>query len=289
VEHPTVAIIGGSDLYHLPSLKNVQIYNVDTPFGNPSSPIQVGELGGQIIAFTNRHGSAKNYSPNQINYRANIYALKSLGVDRIIATSACGSLREDYSPGDLVVPDQLFDFTKTRISSFFEDNFSAHINVANPFCTDFPTQLTTAADLIGAECHFGGTMITIEGPRYSTKGESNTFRSWDMSLIGMTTSPEAFLAREAEICYSPLVHVSEFDVWHPHRENITNQEINDQLLANHSPTEKMIYHIMKNYQSNRTCDCNHALEKAFSSSIDFISEDMLDKYQLLIHKYKKSN
>jgi len=193
---PVLAIIGGSGLYSMAGLQNVQEYALETPFGRPSAPVVVGDLEGQPVAFLARHGLGHPISPSEINYRANIYALKSLGVERIVAISACGSLREDYAPGEIAIPDQLFDFTRDRKRSFFESGLVAHISVADPFCPDLSTQLFEAVKATEAVTHRGGDFITIEGPRFSTRAESNVFRGWGMALIGMTTSPEAFrLAR----------------------------------------------------------------------------------------------
>jgi 5'-methylthioadenosine phosphorylase len=204
----SLAIIGGSGLYEMPDLKDPKEYDLDTPFGKPSAPIIVGTLEERKIAFLARHGIGHHISPSEINFRANIYALKSLGVERIVSISACGSLREDYIPGDIVVPSQLFDFTHGRKRSFFEGGLVAHISTADPFCTDFSQAVFEAVRETGAPAHLGGDFITIEGPRFSTKSESNTFRAWGMSIIGMTTAPEAFLAREAEMCYAVMAHVT---------------------------------------------------------------------------------
>ncbi len=212
-----------------PVWRRRQEIDADTPFGKPSAPIVVGELQGQRIAFLARHGIGHRLSPSEVPYRANIYALKALGVERIVSISACGSLREDYAPGEVVVPDQLFDFTRKRKSSFFEDGLVAHISVANPFCEDLSMKLFAAVQSTGAACHSGGSLITIEGPRFSTKAESNTYRSWGMSIIGMTASPEAFLAREAELCYAVMAHVTDYDVWH------TSEEAGDRRDCHRDP------------------------------------------------------
>jgi len=202
------AIIGGSGLYEIPGLTETKEYLPETPFGAPSAPIVVGTLESKRIAFLARHGTGHRLSPAEINYRANIYALKSLGVDRIVSVTACGSLREDYAPGDIVIPDQLFDATRLRPRTFFEGGIVAHVSVADPFCPDLSGQICDAVRETGSTVHKGGAFITIEGPRFSTKIESNVFRSWGMSIIGMTASPEAFLAREAEMCYGVMAHVA---------------------------------------------------------------------------------
>src|SRR5262245_49063137 len=211
---PTLAIIGGSGLYNMSGLSDIEEHDLTTPFGKPSDPIVVGTLNGQRVAFLARHGRGHRITPTEVNYRANIFALKLLGVERIVSVSACGSLREDYAPGHIVVPDQIYDNTKDRARSFFGEGLVAHIGSADPFCPTLSGQVYDAVNGTGAIVHQGGALITIEGPRFSTKAESHTFRNWGMDLIGMTASPEAFLAREAEICYACMAHVTDYDVWH---------------------------------------------------------------------------
>jgi 5'-methylthioadenosine phosphorylase len=220
-EQASLAIIGGSGLYTMPGLRQTREYNIDTPFGRPSAPIVIGTLEGTRVAFLARHGIGHHITPSEVPYRANIYALKSLGVPRIISISACGSLKEELPPGHIVIPDQIYDNTHGRPRSFFGGGLVAHISVANPFCEDTSNQLEAAVRGAGGEVHRGGTFITIEGPRFSTKGESLTYRSWGMSIIGMTASPEAFLAREAEICYATMAHVTDYDVWHESEAPVT--------------------------------------------------------------------
>jgi len=193
-ENATLAIIGGSGLYSISGLEEIQEVNLSTPFGKPSAPIMIGVMNGVKVAFLSRHGIGHHILPSEVNYRANIYALKMLGVKWIVSISACGSLREDYAPEEIVIPDQLFDFTRDRKRTFFGDGIVAHINVADPFCSQLSKITYEAVQETGSVVHEHGTFITIEGPRFSTKAESNVFRSWGMSLIGMTASPEAFLA-----------------------------------------------------------------------------------------------
>jgi 5'-methylthioadenosine phosphorylase len=201
-EQVSLAVIGGSGLYAMPGLQQTRQYKLDTPFGKTSAPIVVGTLEGMRVAFLARHGIGHHITPSEVPYRANIYALKSLGVHRIISVSACGSLKEELAPGQIVIPDQIYDNTHARARSFFGEGLVAHVSVADPFCVDTSNQLEDAVRLAGGVVHRGGSFITIEGPRFSTKAESNTYRSWNMSIIGMTAAPEAFLAREAEICYA---------------------------------------------------------------------------------------
>src|SRR3972149_3913740 len=220
-KNPRLGIIGGSGLYAIPELADRREVEVETPFGEPSSPVIIGTLAARHVAFLARHGIGHTIPPSKVNYRANIYALKSLGVRFVAAVSACGSLREDYVPGNVVIPDQLFDFTHVRARSFFDEpGLVAHVSVAEPFCNAFGKQLFKACKTAKAKVHYGGSYITVEGPRFSTRSESNNFRSWGHSIIGMTTSPEAFLAREAELCYTVMAHVTDYDVWHEEPVNV---------------------------------------------------------------------
>jgi 5'-methylthioadenosine phosphorylase len=285
--NPALAVIGGSGLYAMPGLTEAQEYNPTTPFGKTSAPIVVGTLEGKRVAFLARHGIGHHISPSEVNYRANIYALKSLGVERIISISACGSLREDYAPGEIVIPDQIFDFTRNRKRTFFSEGIVAHISVADPFCTDLSTQLYDTSRSTGAVVHKGGALITIEGPRFSTKAESNTFRAWGMSLIGMTTSPEAFLAREAEICYAVMAHVTDYDVWHVAEEPVTVEKIIETLNRNTQIAQQAVGTLVRNLNTKRTCECPNALETAIITHPDTIPDETRQKLQLLIGKYLK--
>lgn len=228
-----LAVIGGSGLYDMKGLTDIEEITVDTPFGNPSDTITVGTLHGRRLAFLPRHGRGHVLTPSEVPYRANIFALKTLGVKYIISVSACGSLREDYEPGHIVIPDQLVDHTKgMRERSFFGNGLVAHISVADPFSPELSAALADAVKKSGATVHEGGAFITIEGPRFSTKGESNLFRRWGMSIIGMTTSPEAYLAAEAEIAYTVMAHVTDYDVWHETEEPVTVEMVIRTLLKN---------------------------------------------------------
>jgi 5'-methylthioadenosine phosphorylase len=213
-------------------LTDMEEINVTTPFGDPSDAITLGTLQGRRLAFLPRHGRGHMLTPTEVPYRANIFALKTLGVRYIIGVSACGSLREDYAPGDVVIPDQLFDHTKKREMTFFGRGLVAHIGVAHPFSPELSQALAAAVRSAGGTVHEGGTFITIEGPRFSTIGESNTYRQWGMSLIGMTTSPEAYLAAEAEIAYACMAHVTDYDVWHEDEGPVTVEMVIKTLLAN---------------------------------------------------------
>lgn len=238
------AVIGGSGLYAMPGLSDVTEHKISTPFGDPSDVIVVGTLSGQRVAFLPRHGRGHRYNPSEVPSRANIYALKSLGVTHIISVSACGSLREEMKPLDIVVPDQLLDHTKgKRPASFFDNGIVAHAGVAEPFSRSLSAALVQAVQDAGGAVHAGGTLITIEGPRFSTKAESRAFRAWGCDVIGMTACPEAFLAREAEIDFAIMAHVTDYDVWHESEETVTVAMVVERLNANLALAQKAILNL----------------------------------------------
>lgn len=282
-----IAVIGGSGLYQMPKLTEVKEYHVDTPFGKPSDVIVVGRLEGVRMAFLPRHGRGHIYLPSEVPYRANIYALKQLGVEQIISISACGSLREDYAPGDIVIPDQLYDNTKDeRGRTFFGNGLVAHIGVASPFCAKLGTEIGQSVRTSGGIVHEGGGFVTIEGPRFSTKAESNVFRSWEMSLVGMTTSPEAYLAREAEICYAVMAHVTDYDVWHESEKPVTVEMIVRTLNANLELAKNTIANLVpKLAATQRTCDCKDSLATAILSSRDKIPPDVIQRLKPIVGRY----
>lgn len=286
-EKPVLAIIGGSGLYDFPALEKKQTLEISTPFGKPSAPILQGYLNGKKVVFLARHGIGHVFNPTEVNYRANIFALKSLGVEQIISISACGSLREDYAPGNIVVPSQLFDFTHLRKRSFFEDGMVVHVSVADPFCPTLSIKLHQSLSAVDATAHKGGAMITIEGPRFSTKIESNTYRSWGLSLIGMTTSPEAFLAREAEICYAVMAHVTDYDVWHISEESVNVDLVVKTLHNNTELAQQTIMHLVSQIEEHKDCSCNHALENAFITNRKYINASTAKKLGILVDKYLK--
>jgi 5'-methylthioadenosine phosphorylase len=289
-ENITFAVIGGSGLYSMPGLDNVKEMELDTPFGKPSAPIILGSIGEKRIAFLARHGIGHHISPSEVNYRANIYALKSLGANRIVSISACGSLREDYAPGHIVIPDQIFDFTHKRARSFFEDGIVAHIGAADPFCAIWSTQVYKSVAATGATVHQGGSFITIEGPRFSTKAESNLYRAWRLSIIGMTASPEAFLAREAEICYATMAHVTDYDVWHENMEPVSVEMVIQTLNQNTRTAQDAIRALVAASGEKTDCPCNSSLASAIITHPDAMSQKIRTKYELLIGKYMgKSN
>ncbi len=283
--HPKLGVIGGSGLYQMAGLQNSHELDIDTPFGQPSAPLVSGELNGVEIVFLARHGRGHHISPSEINYRANIYAFKMLGVERVVSISACGSLREDYAPGDIVIPDQLVDFTKGRARSFFGEGMVAHISVAEPFCPQLSAQAAAALTSTNARLHQGGAFITVEGPRFSTRGESNIYRTWGMSLIGMTTSPEAFLAREAELCYCAIAHVTDYDVWRLSEEPVSVETVIAVLNHNTAIAQQAIANLAAALGSPRTCNCPHALATALITNPQFIPPATRQKLDLLVGKY----
>ena len=281
-------IIGGSGLYGFNGLQNVETIEVDTPFGKPSSPIVIGEVKGKKLAFLARHGIGHVLSPSEVNYRANIYAFKELGVSKIISVSAVGSLRADYAPGHIVVPDQIFDFTKGRKRSFFGEGIVAHISTAEPFCPKLSAQLLQALREQDVVVHEGGTYITIEGPRFSTRGESNTFRSWGMSLVGMTASPEVFLAREAEICYATMAHVTDYDCWHISEEPVTVEMVINTLSHNTAVAQNTLVRmvdLLSEDDGSVACDCDEALKNAIMTNPAKINQETKARLHLLVDKY----
>ena len=284
-EHVALAIIGGSGLYEMAGLGDTRETSIDTPFGKTSAPVVVGTLEGQRVAFLARHGIGHSITPAEVPYRANIYALKSLGVERIVSISACGSLQEQFAPGHIVIPDQIYDRTHGRARSFFGEGLVAHVSVADPFCRDLSDQLESAVRAAGGVAHRGGSLITIEGPRFSTKAESTTYRSWGMSIIGMTASPEAFLAREAEICYATMAHVTDYDVWHVSEAPVTVDMVIQTLNRNTAVAQEALRILAGNLKHERDCECGHALAAALITRRDVIPEETRQRLDLLVRKY----
>jgi 5'-methylthioadenosine phosphorylase len=284
-EQVTLAIIGGSGLYAMAGLSNTEERTITTPFGETSAPIIVGTLEGKRVAFLARHGIGHHITPSEVPYRANIYALKSLGVERIVSISACGSLQQEFAPGHIVIPDQIYDNTHGRARSFFGEGLVAHVSVADPFCADLSGQLESSVRAAGGTTHRGGSLITIEGPRFSTKAESNTYRSWGLSIIGMTASPEAFLAREAEICYATMAHVTDYDVWHVSEAPVTVEMVIQTLNKNTAIAQEAVRVLAGNLTHERHCDCGHALATALITHKDAIPAGTRQKLDLLVNKY----
>lgn len=282
-----IGIIGGSGLYNMNGLGNTEELTIETPFGRPSAPIVVGTIEGRKVAFLARHGVGHHITPTEVPYRANVFALKSLGVEKVISVSACGSLREDYAPGHIVIPENIFDFTHGRARSFFGDGLVAHVGVADPFCKDLSDQVEVALKGAGAVTHRGGNFITIEGPRFSTKAESHTFRAWGMSIIGMTASPEAFLVREAEMCYSTMAHVTDYDVWHDSESPVTVDMVIRTLNKNTQIAQDAIRNLVMNMPLERNCHCGDALATALITNPSVIPTETRNKLSALVGKYLK--
>jgi 5'-methylthioadenosine phosphorylase len=284
-EKPFLGVIGGSGLYQFKGLENVETLEMNTPFGKPSSPLVIGELGKKKVAFLARHGIGHVYLPTEVNYRANIFAMKLLGVERIISISACGSLREDYSPGDIVIPDQLVDLTRKREYTFFGNGLVAHVGVADPFCHVLRENLTQSVKAAGGKVHSEGAYITIEGPRFSTKAESSLYRQWGMSIIGMTAIPEAFLAREAEICYATMAHVTDYDVWHKSELPVSVDMVMKILHQNTEIAQLSIKNLVETLPDKMPCNCDQSLSSAILTQEKYINVETRKKLDVLVRKY----
>lgn len=287
MESISIGIIGGSGLYNMPQLKNREEIVVGTPFGAPSGPVIVGDLNDVRVAFIARHGPGHVLTPSEVPYRANIFALKSLGVQYVISVSACGSLQEEYAPGHIVVPDQLFDNTKDeRSRTFFSKGLVGHVSVADPFCQTMRSLLVKHVEDAGGIAHDGGGFITIEGPRFSTKAESKVFRSWGMSIIGMTTSPEAYLAMEAEMGYAVMAHVTDYDVWHESEEPVTVEMVIATMTHNLEIAQNAIVGMVGELAASQPdCYAHSALESAILTNRDAISPEMVEKLGPIVSKY----
>ncbi|MCZ6789356.1 MAG: S-methyl-5'-thioadenosine phosphorylase [Chloroflexi bacterium] len=280
-----VAVIGGSGLYDFEGLADIQEVKPDTPFGEPSDTIVVGTLAGTRVAFLPRHGRGHRLNPTSIPVRANIFALKLLGVERVISISAVGSLKEEVRPLDLVVPDQLIDRTRQRTSTFFDSGLVAHVGFADPFCPDLSTILAHAATEEGATVHQGGTYVVMEGPAFSTRAESFLYRSWGASIIGMTALPEAKLAREAEMCYATLACATDYDCWHETEEAVTVEMVVANLLRNVARSKNILQRIMPHLAGERACTCGSALESAIITARDSIPQETRELLAPLVGKY----
>ena len=280
-----VGIVGGSGLYAMDGMTDVEAVDVDTPFGKPSDSIVLGNLYGVPVAFLPRHGRGHRISPTDLPVRANIYALKKLGVERLISVSAVGSLKEDLRPLDMVVPDQLIDRTYRRASTFFEGGVVGHIAFAHPFCPHLSSLLHDAAVAAGVTTHMGGTCIVMEGPAFSTVAESNMYRSWGADIIGMTALPEAKLAREAEMCYATLACVTDYDVWHSTEEQVTVELVVANLMKNVAASQEALRRLLPTITSERPCDCGTALRDAVITARDAIPAEARQKLHPIIGKY----
>ena len=280
-----IGIIGGSGLYSMPGFDAREEANVQTPFGAPSDNYVLGTLAGHNVAFLARHGRGHRISPSELNFRANIYGMKSLGVERIISLSAVGSLKEEHRPQDFVIPDQFFDRTRGRISTFFGDGLVAHVSFADPICPQLSAVMTDACRAAGVNVKQGGTYLCMEGPAFSTKAESNLYRSWGMDVIGMTNLQEAKLAREAEICYVSVAMVTDYDCWHPDHDAVTVDEIIGNLVRNAENACSVVFHAVGTMPAERTCKCGSALAHAIITNRDAVPEATKKKLGILIEKY----
>lgn len=285
METVEIGVIGGSGLYEMDGLTDVTEIDLDTPFGKPSDSIIVGTLEGKRVAFLPRHGKGHRILPGELPSRANIYALKSLGVKWVIAVSACGSLREEYAPGHIVIPDGLLDRTRGRPLSFFGDGMVGHISFADPFCPVLSDVLYDAVARTDANVQKGGDFVVIEGPRFSTKTESNLFRSWGMDIIGMTAVPEAQLAREAEMAYSVMAHVTDYDVWHESEETVTVEMVVKTLKKNVRVAQDGIRNAVRALDGSRESPTWNALNNALMTNPDVVPVETRRKLALLLDRY----
>ena len=280
-----VAFIGGSGLYAIDSLADSKQVTIDTPFGPPSDALTIGTLQGRRVAFLARHGKGHRYLPSEIPFRANIYALKLLGVERIISISAVGSLQEGIAPLDMVVPDQIIDRTRGRISTFFGDGLAAHVGFADPFCPELRQDLVETARNRSVTVHNRGIYVVMEGPQFSTRAESNLYRSWGASIIGMTALPEAKLAREAEICYATLALVTDYDVWHQTEAEVSVDLVIANLIKNVETTQDLLPDLAARIPASRGCVCQSALERAIITRRDLIPDEVKSRLSAIIGRY----
>jgi len=282
---PRIGILGGSGLYEMAGLTDVREERVETPFGPPSDAYVLGRLEGRPVAFLARHGRGHRLLPSELNFRANIYGFKALGAEWILSASAVGSMREGVKPRDILIPDQFFDRTKARASTFFGDGLVVHVAFADPTCQALGESLYRAAREEGATVHRGGTYLCMEGPQFSTRAESRIYRSWGVDVIGMTNLQEAKLAREAEICYATLALVTDYDVWHETEEDVTVGGVVAILLENAAMAKAILRRAVRVLPTPRTCPCPHALRDAIITARDRIPAATRERLRLLVGKY----
>ena len=282
-----IGVIGGSGLYQMEGLEGIEEVKVDTPFGDPSDNFIVGKLMGKRVAFLSRHRRGHAIQPSDINFRANIYGMKKLGVSRIISVSAVGSMKDNIHPEEIVIPDQFYDNTKRRISTFFGDGIVAHVSLADPVCSNLAGTLYQSAVKVGAKVHNGGVYICIEGPQFSSRGESYIYKSWGVDIIGMTNVTEAKLAREAELCYSTIALVTDYDCWHHEEEAVTTDAIIAILNKNVDTSKKIIKEAVSRVSTDSGCGCRNALKDAIITSRDGIPSETRERLGLIIGKYIK--
>jgi len=282
-----IGIIGGSGLYSMPGLTKIKEIRLRTPFGQPSDPYVLGTLEGRKVAFLARHGRGHRILPTELNFRANIYGFKHLGVERIVSVSAVGSLKEEHKPMEFVIPDQFFDRTRHRVDTFFGNGIVAHISFADPICPELARVLETACKKAGVVGKRGGTYLCMEGPQFSTKAESNVYRSWGMDVIGMTNLQEAKLAREAEICYSTAAMVTDYDCWHPGHDSVTVDQVVSVLMKNAENACAMVRETVAAMPKTRSCKCGSALAHAIQTDRKAIPAAARKRLGLLLDKYLK--
>jgi len=285
VGEPVIGIIGGSGLYEMEGLTHLREERVPTPFGDPSDAYILGRLEGRPVAFLARHGRGHRLLPSELNFRANIYGFKTLGVQWIISASAVGSMREAIRPADIVVPDQFFDRTKARASTFFGDGLVAHVSFADPVCPQLSDHLSRAGREAGATVHRGGTYLCIEGPQFSTRAESRIYRGWGVDVIGMTNLQEAKLSREAEICYATMALVTDYDVWHETEGDVSVEKVVAILHKNVATAKAIIRRVLPVIQGDRSCVCAHALKDAIITAPEAIAEAAKQRLWPLVGKY----
>ena len=285
VTEAKVAVIGGSGLYDLEGLTDIQEVTPETPYGTPSDAIVLGTLAGIRVAFLPRHGKGHRFNPTAIPVRANIYALKALGVERVVSVSAVGSLKEEVRPLDLVIPNQLIDRTRQRQTSFFDEGLVVHVAFADPFCPELSHLLAEVASEIGATVHEGGTYVVMEGPQFSTKAESHLYRSWGASVIGMTALPEAKLVREAEMCYATLACATDYDCWHETGESVTVEMVIATLLRNVATSKSILAQLLPRLSGARSCSCGTALESAILTAREAVPIETQQRLSLLVGRY----
>lgn len=278
-----IAVIGGSGLYNMPAISAVETLEIDTPFGTPSGPIRIGSLAGKRVAFVPRHGDGHVLSPSILPYRANIYALKTLGVRFIIAVNAVGSLLEDYAPGHIITPDQIIDYTiHTRARSFFEDGVVAHISAADPMSDYLRAIIGDAVEKVGGVVHRRGTILVEDGPRFATRAESHLFRAWGCDLIGMTSAPEAFLAREAEIDYASLAHITDYDSWHESEEAVTSEMVIQTLAKNIDTVQAALAEAIAKIDQDMIVPSHTALDAAFATGRAYQDSETIAKLKPIL-------
>jgi 5'-methylthioadenosine phosphorylase len=280
-----IGIIGGSGFYNMAGMADIRTEDIDTPFGKPSDPVLLGRLGGRDVAFIARHGKGHRMNPTHVPVRANIYALKTLGVTHLVSVSAVGSMKEEIEPLHMVVPDQLIDRTVHRPRTFFEEGVVVHVAFDKPYCADLREDLMDAAIGAGATIHRDGTYICIEGPQFSTRAESLLYRSWGMSVIGMTAMPEARLAREAEMCYATLAMATDYDTWHPHHDSVTVEVVVQTLNKNVQLAKDTVANLISTIPDTRECTCGQALSSAIMTSPDAVPPEVKERLRPLLEKY----